>query len=745
MADIEIFKIDNGPAIKSIAELRENIKALKDALNDSNLTWEQQQQYVKELGENQAALRNAMHATTGSFEDVTAAAKGFDVVLNANGELANDASVSYNQLVRQLAILKEQWRSTSDEGKRADLGKQINAINNRLKTMDASVGNYQRNVGMYSTTLQSLAAAFQTTAGKAGGMVNPLRNVTSGLKAMGATPVIAIMGLLANVLSKVINALKSSEEGLEGATAAMGVFGGISDAITAILQNVAKGVGFLATQFVNLLDKLGLVNERMKENKAIAEEEIRVARMQREAVMQNADAERDIAELRAKSVDKEKYSAKERIAFLEEANAKQEAIANRAREAAKAEYELIVRKNKQTKSSAEAMKAEADAYARMVQADTNYQNAVRQNLRESERVKKEMDKEEQDRRKADAATRNARLALEKDFLKQELSLLEEGSQAQLDKQIELSNKEYEIAVASAKDKITNKEDLNKQLLLLEQMHEKELITIQDDFETKRREKAEADAKAQAEAEAEALKKAEENAKIAKENEYFNFEESSMQALANEVALKEYELNTLHQLEDESNEAFRKRELEAEKAFYDAKKKQRDAWVNTMMAASSAVSGILGSIADMYEANTEMTEEEAKKAKNLRIASATIDMLQGAVTAYAGAQTLGVPMGPILGAINAAAVIATGIANIAKIRATDVNKNSSSSASATTATAASVSAPSVQPNVTETRAVTSASEQDILNRAAGDKRVYILSSDLEADREDTKAQVEQTTW
>jgi hypothetical protein len=164
------------------------------------------------------------------------------------------------------------------------------------------------------------------------------------------------------------------------------------------------------------------------------------------------------------------------------------------------------------------------------------------------------------------------------------------------------------------------------------------------------------------------------------------------------------------LEGETEAEFRARELAAEKAFYDAKKKQRDNWLNTMMGAAGAVSGILGSIADMYESNTEMTEAEAKKAKNLRIAAATIDMLQGAVTAYAGAQTLGVPMGPIVGAINAAAVVAAGIANIAKIRATDVNKDSSGT-STTAAIPAAVQAPSVVPQVQETRTLTSASEED----------------------------------
>ena len=102
------------------------------------------------------------------------------------------------------------------------------------------------------------------------------------------------------------------------------------------------------------------------------------------------------------------------------------------------------------------------------------------------------------------------------------------------------------------------------------------------------------------------------------------------------------------------------------------------------------------------------------------------------------------MGPIVGAINAAAVVAAGIANIAKIRATDVNKDSSGT-STTAAIPAAVQAPSVVPQIQETRTLTSASEEDRFNQMASEHRVYILSSDLEADREQTRARVAETTF
>lgn len=169
-------------------------------------------------------------------------------------------------------------------------------------------------------------------------------------------------------------------------------------------------------------------------------------------------------------------------------------------------------------------------------------------------------------------------------------------------------------------------------------------------------------------------------------------------------------------------------------------------VNVIQQAAGATSAVLSSLADMYEASTDGSEKEAKKAKALRIAAATIDMLQGAVTAFSSAQSLGPIAGPIVGAANAAAVIAAGAANIAKIRATQVSKNGSSTAPTAAAVSPVVSAPVQEYTPPEQlRTVTSASEEDRLNRMAEPARVYILQSDIEAAGRAAKVQVDESTF
>ena len=203
--------------------------------------------------------------------------------------------------------------------------------------------------------------------------------------------------------------------------------------------------------------------------------------------------------------------------------------------------------------------------------------------------------------------------------------------------------------------------------------------------------------------------------------------------------KESLLNEVNQFIEDQMTAEIDAYLEGERVMYetsvkmakDAAKQKLDA----LNGYASGMSSILSSTADLME-------EEGKSAKNLRIAAATIDMIQGAVTAYSTAQSLGPIAGPIVGALNAAAVVASGMANIAKIRSTQVSKDSAPS---TTATApVSVSAPATA-TVTPTTVTTGARTEAYLNNAAQPQRVYILQSDIEAAGNASRTQVAESSF
>jgi hypothetical protein len=187
---------------------------------------------------------------------------------------------------------------------------------------------------------------------------------------------------------------------------------------------------------------------------------------------------------------------------------------------------------------------------------------------------------------------------------------------------------------------------------------------------------------------------------------------------------------------DEEEELRKKDLENAKKTAQAKK-------DLMKGVASATSSILGSIADMYEADAEGSEENANKIKNLRIAAATIETISGAIGAFMQASsTIPPPYGQIVGAAAAAAVTAAGIAQIAQIKSTNVS--TSGGGSSITSPAVS-SAPTISPNVPNVRSVTSASEEDRLNRMAMDQRVYILADDIQASQDQIKTQVSESSF
>ena len=150
MTTEQVLKVSTLDAVKNVTDLKNNISELKRVINGWSETTEEDgkkvvktfeglsigskeyQQAIKQLNENQAALRNAMHGTAASLDEVREAAKGASkegIELDATtGKLVtdNDAALqSYNGLVKTLANLKEEWRATTDEIGRASCRERV--------------------------------------------------------------------------------------------------------------------------------------------------------------------------------------------------------------------------------------------------------------------------------------------------------------------------------------------------------------------------------------------------------------------------------------------------------------------------------------------------------------------------------------------------------------------------------------------------------------------------------------------
>ena len=150
---ITILKVGTDEAVKSVNDLKNNVKILKESLGDLEIGTQEYQDTLEELKVNQAAVKDAMYATTASMDDLRKAATG--------------TSESYNSLVHRMASLKEELRATdvsTEQGKARfkELATEINNVNDKLKDMDALQGNVQRKGGNYPGLMKNFAGALDS-------------------------------------------------------------------------------------------------------------------------------------------------------------------------------------------------------------------------------------------------------------------------------------------------------------------------------------------------------------------------------------------------------------------------------------------------------------------------------------------------------------------------------------------------------------------------------------------------------
>ena len=231
---ITILKVGTDEAVKSVNDLKENIKALKQGLGELEIGTDAYQTTLEELKVNQNALKDAMYATTTSMEDVAAAATG--------------ASKSYNSLVHQMAALKEEWRATNDEARRNELGEQIAVINQQLKDMDASVGNFQRNVGNYESGVSGLVEKFDAWGGilkqmppTLGAAKESIGKVGESMQLVGKQPILGIIGLLAPIIIKITDALGENKTAMDAVKKVMASLQPVFDVMQGVIEAVANG------------------------------------------------------------------------------------------------------------------------------------------------------------------------------------------------------------------------------------------------------------------------------------------------------------------------------------------------------------------------------------------------------------------------------------------------------------------------------------------------------------------------
>ena len=323
-----------------------------------------------------------------------------------NIKMDTEKQGSLRALRAELSNVTKQYDELSEEERKASKGLELKSkitdITNQLKNSEEQTGRFYRNVGNYAN---GFVEAFVRMGGSMGKMQGPINLVKNGFSAISATPLIAILGGLVSLIQKVSQSLKSSETTMNAVTTALAPLNAGSRLLTKVMQTLGNGIAAVVTTLTKWADKLGLINEAMKTEQQLVKDEIALQLREREVLVENAESQLKISELRAKAADKATYSAKERLAFLQEALAEEDAIAKREVDLAKERVRILEEQSKLAENSKEENDALAQARAAALEAETSYFNKSREltaQMLEAKRAIADEEKAIADARKAAA-------------------------------------------------------------------------------------------------------------------------------------------------------------------------------------------------------------------------------------------------------------------------------------------------------------------------------------------------------
>lgn len=358
-----------GDATNQVRMLKQEQKLLDKALADGRIS---QENYGRAIAENKSELEKAnreVKSSTALLQAETMSRVKDTASLDEQRQALNAAQKAYG-------LLSGDAKEAADaEGGLRD---QIKALSDSVKAQEGAIGDARRNVGNYSDSILDAAGKMGGFGSGITGIISPLKNATGAMKAMAATPLIAILSIAITILQKLGERFKGNAAAMEKLTGVFGVFSGIGNVVNKIVDKIADGLGWIAQKALALAEKLGILTDSMKAGKEIAEEDLAIQKEQQKVALENAESQKKIAQLRADAAEKDKLTAKQRIDLLQQASDEEEKISQRAYDLAKREYELQVKKNAQSASSQDDLKKENDLKIAMINAETALFNKQRE-------------------------------------------------------------------------------------------------------------------------------------------------------------------------------------------------------------------------------------------------------------------------------------------------------------------------------------------------------------------------------
>lgn len=657
--DAEIKKLD-----ASIGNHQRNVgnytQGMKEALQQSGL-------FSRELGmlsQVQAALASIGKLFAMSINETTIAEN-----INTTAVETNTIASEANIVATEANIVSTKAQIVANEGAAVSTGIFTKSLN-ILKTALISTG-----IGALLVALGSLVAYFTSTeegAARLQKILSPLKIIFGNIK-----DVLADFGeIILDVFSKPKESIKALGEFIKSQIInRIEAFGIAGKAIVKIFTGEWKegfselgkawgqgltGIENVGNKIVGIGDK---INEKFKENSKeiksandLIEAKLQLQKYEREAQIQIAKNEEQIAKNKLNAADKTKHSDAERIAALKEAlKLEDENLVIREKIAEK-KFEEIKLENSFSKTNEEGLKKEAEAEASLYNIRANsYQARVRMTGKltslEQEILKdKETETEKELKQKDEIEKANEKLRDQIEKINIEI----------FDDKLAKINAEQEAERKAIEDSIASNELKEQAIIATNAKYQKQREDLLNDGLAKYQkvlddEFASFEAQAAKEIEIEFAnqeKKDEANENLRQKMLDIQAELSDNETLQIENQ-RQKEILAIN--ESVADAELKRQTIAAINQKYDKEQKKID---------DAARKKDLKNMADMFGQASELFKEHTVAYKALAIAQATINTYLAASAAFAAMSSI--PPAPLWGIIAAATAVTQGLMTVAEI-------------------------------------------------------------------------------
>lgn len=488
---------------QDIAELREEQALLNKTTLEGKEAYKRYEDEIKNLRKHNVLLNQEIRNNNKSIEDQGGSLQS----MRAELSLLNKVYVNLSQAERESA-------------KGRDLQKKILSLNTTIGDAEKKLGDFRRQVGNYENAMKSALGANNKYVATLMLMKDGNMNLGAALKtttsvvisfgkalfaAIMANPIIAVIAGIVAVLTGLVKIMRGNEEQSARLDAVLAPLKRTFEGIVAVLQivagwvlDVAEGFEALALQVTKLGEKIPVIGKYFKQSNdamlasiQLSKDKAALDKQTRELDVANAKAQYESSELRKKAEDRVKYTAEERLKFVQEANAKEQEILDNRLKIAEEQFRIAQEEATYNENSKEVnedlAKMEANLYlVRKEHSDKTKELMTKENEIRNQSLTAEKTRLAQAKKATEEAVKQKQKELE--LIRQAedtaLSLVKEG----IEKQRQTVNVQYDRQIEDLKRKLSTeknltdaaKKALNDSIILAEQKRDADLKKLSDE-------------------------------------------------------------------------------------------------------------------------------------------------------------------------------------------------------------------------------------------------------------------------